>query len=82
MIQEYILGDKLEENVKLICKIEKLDEEKARVIIENITISILVGLLPISIAKETLIESFRSRNSFRAFFRWNDNEKYRCIYTL
>lgn len=60
LIQEYILGDKLEENVKLICKIEKLDEEKARVIIENITISILVGLLPISIAKETLIESFRS----------------------
>ncbi len=60
VIQNYILGDKLEENVKLICKIEKLDEDKAKIIIENITISILVGILPISSAKDTLIESFRS----------------------
>lgn len=60
VIQNYILGDKLEENIKLICKIEKLDEDKAKVIIENITVSILVGLLPIDVAKETMIESFRS----------------------
>jgi len=60
VIQNYILSDKLEENIKLICKIEKLDEDKAKVIIENITVSILVGLLPIDVAKETMIESFRS----------------------
>lgn len=59
-IQDYILGEKLEESVRLICKIERLEEEKAQVIIENIAVSILVGLLPINEAKETLIESFRS----------------------
>lgn len=60
IIQNYILGDKLEENIKLICKIEKLYEERAKVIIENIVVSILVGLISIDSAKETLIESFRS----------------------
>ncbi len=60
VIQNYVLSDKLEENIKLICKIEKLDEDKAKIILENITVSILVGLLPINIAKETMIESFRS----------------------
>lgn len=60
VIQDYILGDKLEENVRLICKIEKLDEEKARVVVENIVVSILVGLLPIDEAKNTMIDSFRS----------------------
>lgn len=60
LIQNYILSDKLEENIKLICKIEKLDEDKAKIVIENITVSILVGLLPISEAKDTMIESFRS----------------------
>ncbi len=60
VIQNYILNDKFEENIKLICKIEKLDEDKAKIIIENITVSILVGLLPISVAKDTMIESFRS----------------------
>lgn len=59
-IQDYILGNKLEESVRLICKIEKLEGEKAQVIVENIAVSILVGLLPINEAKETLIESFRS----------------------
>ncbi|HPX52329.1 MAG TPA: hypothetical protein PLE26_00885 [Candidatus Paceibacterota bacterium] len=59
-IQDYILGDKLEESIRLICKIEKLEGEKAQIIIENIAVSILVGLLPINEAKETLIESFRS----------------------
>lgn len=60
VIQDYILGNKLEENIALISKIEKLDDEKSRTIIENITVSLLVGLLPISEAKDTLIESFRS----------------------
>ena len=60
IIQNYILSEKLEENIKLICKIEKLHEERAQVIIENIVVSILVGLMPIDSAKETLIESFRA----------------------
>lgn len=60
VIQNYILSDKFENNIKLICKIEKLDEDKAKIIIENITVSILVGLLPLSVAKDTMIESFRS----------------------
>lgn len=60
VIQDYILGDKLEENVRLICKIEKLDEDKAKIVVENIAVSILVGLLPIDEAKNTMIDSFRS----------------------
>lgn len=62
VIQDYILGNKFEENIKLICKIDKLNEEKANVIIENVAVSILVGLLPIEKAKNTLIESFKSSN--------------------
>lgn len=60
VIQTYILSEQFEENIRLICKIEKLAEEKALIILENITVSILVGLLPISEAKDTMIESFRS----------------------
>ncbi len=59
-IQDYILGEKLEESVRLISKIEKLEGEKARIIVENMAVSILLGLLPINEAKEALIESFRS----------------------
>lgn len=60
IIQDYLLSDKLQENIRLICKIEKLDDEKSQIIVENITVSILVGLLPINEAKQTLIESFKS----------------------
>lgn len=60
VIQNYLLSDKLQENIKLICKIEKLDDEKSQIIVENVAVSILVGLLPINEAKETLIESFKS----------------------
>ena len=59
-IQNYILSDKFEENIKLICKIEKLDDEKANVIVENVAVSVLVGILPINEAKNTLIESFKA----------------------
>lgn len=59
-IQNYILSEKFEENIKLICKIEKLDDEKANIIIENITVSVLVGILPINEAKNTMIESFKA----------------------
>ncbi|MEI6352992.1 MAG: hypothetical protein WCO35_03620 [Candidatus Nomurabacteria bacterium] len=59
-IQDYILSEKFEENIRLICKIEKLDEDKSNIIIENIAVAILVGLLPITEAKTTLIESFKT----------------------
>ncbi|MFO0743929.1 MAG: hypothetical protein U0469_02675 [Candidatus Paceibacterota bacterium] len=59
-IQNYILSDKFEENIRLICKIEKLDDEKANIIIENVAVSILVGILPITEAKNTLMESFKA----------------------
>jgi len=60
VIQEYILSDKFEENIRLICKIEKLEDEKSEVIIENIAVSILIGILSITEAKETMIESFKA----------------------
>lgn len=60
VIQDYILGNKFEDDIKLICKIDKLNEEKANVIIENVAVSILVGILPIEQAKDLLLESFRS----------------------
>ena len=62
VIKDYILSDEFESNIKLICKIEKLENEKAYTVVENITISILVGLLPINEAKSTLLESFISSN--------------------
>ncbi|MEN9338659.1 MAG: hypothetical protein RI945_384, partial [Candidatus Parcubacteria bacterium] len=60
VIKDYILSDKFEENIKLICKIEKLEDEKSAIIIENVAVSVLIGVLPITEAKETLIESFKS----------------------
>lgn len=60
VIQDYILGNKFEENIKLICKIAKLEGEKENTIIENVSVSILVGLLPLEKAPETLVESFKS----------------------
>ncbi|MDQ1281716.1 MAG: hypothetical protein QG630_67 [Patescibacteria group bacterium] len=59
VIQDYILGNKFEDNIKLICQIDKLNEEKANVIIENVAVSILVGLLPLEEARNTLLESFK-----------------------
>ncbi len=59
VIQDYILSNKFEDNIKLICQIDKLNEEKANVIIENVAVSILVGLLPLEEAKNTLLESFK-----------------------
>lgn len=59
-IQDYILSNKFEDNIKLICKIAHLEGEKENVIIENISVSILVGLLPLEEAKNTLVESFKS----------------------
>lgn len=60
VIQDYILSNKFEDNIKLICKIANLEGEKENVIIENISVSILVGLLPLEEAKNTLVESFKS----------------------
>ncbi len=60
VIQDYILSSKFEEHIKLICKIAKLEGEKENVIIENVSVSILVGLLPLEEAKKTLVESFKS----------------------
>ena len=60
VIQDYILSNKFEEHIKLICKIAKLEGEKENVIIENVSVSILVGLLPLEEAKNTLVESFKS----------------------
>ncbi len=62
VIQDYILSSKFEDNIKLICKIAKLEGEKENVIIENISVSILVGLLPLEEAKNTLLESLKSSN--------------------
>lgn len=62
VIKDYILSEDFEKNIKTICKIEKLEEEKAVVIVENIAVSILVGLIPIEEAKNTLIESFKNSN--------------------
>jgi hypothetical protein len=59
-VRDYILSDKFEDNVKLICKIEKLEDDKSNTIIENIAVSILIGVLPINEAKETMIESFKA----------------------
>ena len=58
--QDYILSEKFEENIKLICKIEKLDDEKSNIIIENLAVSILIGILPIGEAKTMLTDSFKS----------------------
>lgn len=60
VIQDYILSNKFEDNIKLICKVANLEGEKENVIIENISVSILVGLLPLEEAKNTLVESFKS----------------------
>jgi hypothetical protein len=58
-VQDYILGEDFPKNISLICRLQKLDSEKENVIVENVAVSILVGLLSTSDAKETLIESFR-----------------------
>lgn len=60
IVQEYLMSEKLQENIKLICKIEKLNDEKSQIIVENVVVSLLVGLLPINEAKNTLMESFRA----------------------
>ncbi len=62
IIQDYILGEKLEKDIRMICEIEKIDSDKAKIIIENLIVSILVGLLPISEAKHTLLESLKTSN--------------------
>ena len=60
VIQDYILSNKFEDNIKLICKVAHLEGEKENVIIENISVSILVGLLPLEQAEKTLEGSFQS----------------------
>ena len=58
-VQNYILADEFPKNIALICKLQKLESEKENVIIENVAISILVGLLSTKDAKNTLMESFK-----------------------
>ncbi len=62
IIKDYILSEKFENDVKTICKIEKLENDKANIIIENVAVSILVGVLPIEDAKKTLLEAFKNTN--------------------
>jgi len=58
-VKNYILSEEFPKNISLICKLQKLEGEKENVIIENVAISILVGLLSTSEAKNTLMESFK-----------------------
>jgi len=58
-VQNYILSEEFPKNIALICKLQKLEGEKENVIIENVAISILVGLLSTKDAKNTLMESFK-----------------------
>lgn len=62
IIQDYILSDKLGENIKKICKLEKLDEELCKTILENISVSVLVGQINPQNIKENIIEGFRNLN--------------------
>ena len=59
VIQDYILSNKFEENIKLISQIVKMDNEKTNTIIENVAVSILVNLLPLERADIVLSESFK-----------------------
>lgn len=62
IIQDYILSDKLGENIKKICKLEKLDEELSKTILENISVSVLVGQINPQNMKENILEGFRNLN--------------------
>ena len=57
-VQDYILGEDFPKNIAIICKLQKLYEEKESVMVENMAVSILVGLLSTGDAKKILIESF------------------------
>ena len=59
-VQDYILGEDFPKDIAIICRLQKLDEEKENVMIENVAISILLGLLSTSEAKSLLMESFKA----------------------
>ena len=80
IVQQYITNEKLTEDIELICKIEKLNNQNSQTIIENISVSILVGLLTIPEAKNVLLESFKASgivlSQIEVINIMNDIDKY------
>lgn len=62
VVKDYIMNDKFEENIKIICKINKFEGEKENIAIENTAISILIGIYNFEQAKNSLIQSFKDAN--------------------
>lgn len=58
-IQNYILGDEFDHDVKYICSKNNLNLEKLEISLQNVCCSLLVGLLRIEDVKDVIIETFK-----------------------